>query len=26
LRQTEQKLAAAPSCWSCPTAAPCERH
>jgi len=26
LRQTEQKLAAAPTCWSCPTAAPCERH
>ena len=26
LRQTEQKLAAAPSCWSCPTAALCERH
>jgi uncharacterized glyoxalase superfamily protein PhnB len=26
LRQTEQKLAAAPSCWTCPTAAPCERH
>ena len=25
LRQTEKKLAAAGSCWACPTGAPCER-
>jgi len=25
LRQAQQKLAALPSCWSCPSAAPCER-
>jgi uncharacterized glyoxalase superfamily protein PhnB len=26
LERAEQKLAALPSCWTCPTAAPCERQ